>query len=207
MHNNISLGLLFLSPSIITKPTGPMVYVKFVAYTPINEASLFKLFLLFAILPIIEITILINVGEQIGGWYTVAIVIVTAFAGAQLVKQQGISTLMQAQQKMQAGTMPSQEMAEGLLLVIAGVLLVTPGFITDGIGFLLSLPMTRPLIAKGLVKHLSIKMVNPSFDGGFAQHQQPHSTNQSDDIIEGEFEHKDKSPVNPALKDDLRKPD
>jgi UPF0716 protein FxsA len=169
---------------------------------------LFKLFLLFAILPIVEIAILINVGEQIGGWYTVAIVILTAFAGAHLVRQQGLSTLMQAQQKMQAGTMPGQEMAEGLLLVIAGVLLVTPGFVTDGIGFLLSLPMTRPLIAKGLVKHLSIKMVNPSFDGNFAQYQQqPQSTDQSEDIIEGEFERTDKPPINPALKDDLRKPD
>ncbi|MGK0381327.1 MAG: UPF0716 protein FxsA [Flavobacteriales bacterium] len=169
---------------------------------------MFKLFLLFAILPIIEIAILINVGEQIGGWYTVAIVIITAFAGAHLVRQQGISTLMQAQQKMQAGAMPGQEMAEGLLLVIAGVLLVTPGFITDGIGFLLSLPMTRPLIAKGLVKHLSLKVINPSFNGNFSQHQQsPHSTSQSEDIIEGEFERKDKPPVNPTLKDDLRKPE
>jgi UPF0716 protein FxsA len=169
---------------------------------------LFKLFLLFAILPIVEIAILINVGEQIGGWYTVAIVIVTAFAGAHLVRQQGLSTLMQAQKKMHAGAMPGQEMAEGLLLVIAGVLLVTPGFVTDGIGFLLSLPMTRPLIAKGLVKHLSLKMVNPSFNGNFAQqHQQPHSTHQSDDIIEGEFERKDKPPANTTLKDDLRKPE
>jgi UPF0716 protein FxsA len=169
---------------------------------------LFKLFLLFAILPILEIAILINVGEQIGGWYTVAIVILTAFAGARLVRQQGLSTLMQAQQKMQAGTMPGQEMAEGLLLVIAGVLLVTPGFITDGIGFLLSLPMTRPLIAKSLVKKLSVRVVNPSFNSNFSQHhQQPHSSDQSEDIIEGEFERKDKPPVNPALKDDLKKQD
>ncbi len=169
---------------------------------------MFKLFLLFAILPIIEIAILINVGDQIGGWYTVAIVILTAFAGAHLVRQQGINTLMQAQQKMQSGTMPGQEMAEGLLLVIAGVLLVTPGFITDGIGFLLSLPMTRPLIAKGLVKHLSLKVINPSFDGNFAQHQHnPSSTGQSEDIIEGEFERKDKQPANPTLKDDLSKPE
>ena len=167
---------------------------------------MFKLFLLFAILPIVEIAILINVGEQIGGWYTVAIVIITAFAGAHLVKQQGLSTLMQAQQKIQAGAMPGQEMAEGLLLVIAGVLLVTPGFITDGIGFLLSLPMTRPLIARGLVKNLSLKMVNPSFNGSFSQ-QQPYSTDESDDIIEGEFELKDKAPINPALKNDLRKPE
>lgn len=169
---------------------------------------MFKLFLLFAILPIIEIAILINVGEQIGGWYTVAIVILTAFAGAHLVRQQGLSTLMQAQQKMRAGSLPGQEMAEGLLLVIAGVLLVTPGFITDGIGFLLSLPMTRPIIAKGLVARMSVKMVNPSFNANFTRHQQnrPDTVDQSNDIIEGEFEHKDKS-VKPGLEDDKSKTD
>ena len=167
---------------------------------------MFKLFLLFAILPIVEIAILINVGEQIGGWYTVAIVILTAFAGAHLVRQQGLSTLMHAQQKMQAGTMPELEMAEGLLLVIAGVLLVTPGFITDGIGFLLSLPMTRPIIAKGLLKHLALRMVNTSFNGGFSQHSF-HSRDQSEDIIEGEFERKNQPEKNPSLKDDIRKPD
>jgi UPF0716 protein FxsA len=168
-----------------------------------------KLFLLFAILPIIEIALLINVGEQIGGWYTVAIVILTAFVGAHLVRQQGLSTLMQAQQKMQSGVLPGQEMAEGLLLVIAGVLLVTPGFITDGIGFLLSLPMTRPLIAKGLVSRMSIKMVDPSFQGGFSHthHQQSTSGQQKEDIIEGEYERKDNDSDKPALKDDLSKPD
>ncbi len=205
----MSLGLFFFSLSMFLNATAQKLYVNFVAYSSNNEAPLYKLFLLFAILPIVEIAILINVGEQIGGWYTVAIVILTAFAGAHLVRQQGLSTLMQAQQKMQAGTMPGQEMAEGLLLVIAGVLLVTPGFITDGIGFLLSLPATRPLIAKGLVKRLSIRMVNASFNGDFSQHhqQQPHSTDQSEDIIEGEFEHKEKPPAKPALKDDLKKPD
>lgn len=167
-----------------------------------------KLFILFAVLPIVEIAILINVGEQIGGWYTVAIVILTAFFGARLVRQEGLSTLTQAQQKMQTGQMPGQEMAEGLLLVIAGVLLVTPGFVTDGIGFLLSLPVTRPLIAKGLMKHMSVNMVNSSFQGDF--NQQTQSSNnfqqkkeeQSGEIIEGEFIDKDEN-----IKPNLRKPD
>lgn len=156
-----------------------------------------KLFLLFAILPIVEIAILINVGEQIGGWYTVAIVILTAFLGARLVRQQGLQTLTQAQKKMQSGVAPGLEMAEGLLLVIAGVLLVTPGFITDGIGFLLSLPMTRPVIAKNLLKHLSTRVTTQSFQGNFQQqhYQQYSSSQQSEDIIEGEFEHKDKQPT------------
>ncbi|MCF2949238.1 FxsA family protein [Paraglaciecola aquimarina] len=167
-----------------------------------------KLFILFAVLPIIEIAILINVGEQIGGWYTVAIVVLTAFFGARLVRQEGLSTLTQAQQKMQSGQMPGQEMAEGLLLVIAGVLLVTPGFVTDGVGFLLSLPMTRPLIAKGLMKHMSVNMVNTSYQADFT-HQtsnqydfQQKEEQESGEIIEGEFVDKDEK-----VKPGLRKPD
>lgn len=117
-----------------------------------------KLFLLFAILPIIEIALLINVGENIGGWNTVAIVIITAFIGAKLVRQQGFATLRQAQLKTAGGELPGKELAEGVLLLISGVLLVTPGFITDGIGFLFALPATRPLIANYLMKEFGSKI-------------------------------------------------
>ncbi len=162
-----------------------------------------KLFILFAVLPIIEIALLIEVGEQIGGWYTIAIVILTAFFGARLVRQEGLSTLTTAQQKMQSGQIPGQEMAEGLLLVIAGVLLVTPGFVTDALGFLLSLPITRPIIAKGLQAKMT---VNTSFNGHtqfHQQYQQPFETQQQSrqqdgEIIEGEFVDKDNEP-NPKL--------
>jgi UPF0716 protein FxsA len=159
-----------------------------------------KLFILFAILPIIEIAILVNVGEVIGGWNTVLLVILSAFIGAYLVRQQGFSTLMQAQTKMQAGAMPGQEMAEGLLLVIAGVLLVTPGFVTDILGFVFCLPMTRPIIAKKLLKHLAVKVVTTQ-QGGFHQqysneefyrqnNNRGRGDSQDSDIIEGEFENK-----------------
>ena len=131
-----------------------------------------KLFLIFAILPILEIALLINVGEQIGGWDTVGLVILTAFVGAYFVRREGLSTLFNAQRKMQLGDMPGQEMAEGLLLVIAGVLLVTPGFITDIIGFLLSMPVSRPAIAKLLMKNLQVQMVSGAQSGNFYQYQQ-----------------------------------
>lgn len=180
-----------------------------------------KLFLLFAILPIVEIALLINVGEIVGGWNTVAIVIITAFIGAHLVRQQGIQTLATAQNKMRTGEMPGQEMAEGLLLLVAGVLLVTPGFITDGIGFLFSLPFTRPLIAAALMKQFGHKIVMHHTGGGHFQqggfqqhgyhqqgayqqesHQQeprqshrgPFEQNKSkgpNTVIEGEYQRKD----------------
>ena len=150
-----------------------------------------KLFLLFAILPIIEIALLINVGEQIGGWNTLAFVIVTAFVGAHLVRQQGISTLLTAQRKIQLGELPGQEMAEGLLLVIAGVLLVTPGFITDAIGFLCTLPMTRPVIARQLLARFSSHVVMSQSSAQF--YRQTDTNNQDKgEIIEGEFQRTDK---------------
>ncbi|GAA0854777.1 FxsA family protein [Aliiglaciecola litoralis] len=167
-----------------------------------------KLFILFAILPIIEIAILVNVGEQIGGWNTVAIVILTAFIGAFLVRREGIATLMQAQQKMQTGQMPGQEMAEGLLLVIAGVLLVTPGFVTDAIGLLLSFPLTRPLIAKSLMKQMNVKVVSgqsPFQQGGFGYQQDARDRADNDDVIEGEYVDKDKEKPHSHRIDD--KPD
>jgi UPF0716 protein FxsA len=155
-----------------------------------------KLFLLFAALPIIEIAILVNIGDMIGGWNTVGIVIFTAFVGAYLVRQQGLSTLMQAQQKMQTGQMPGQEMAEGLLLVIAGVLLVTPGFVTDTLGFLFCLPFTRPAIAKALIKNFPMKVVagqqTPFNQSSPFEQQRPSSEG---NVFEGEFEaKKDETP-------------
>ena len=170
-----------------------------------------KLFLLFAILPIVEIALLINMGDVIGGWNTVAIVIITAFLGAHLVRKEGINTLATAQQKMQSGEMPGQQMAEGLLLLVAGVLLVTPGFITDGIGFLFSMPFTRPLIATSLMKQFGHKVVmqqtrqqsSSQGFGGFEFHQQFHQPEQPNarpevhtsrdghNVIEGEYQRKD----------------
>ena len=165
-----------------------------------------KIFLLFALLPILEITVLITVGEQIGGWNTVAIVVATAFIGAYLVRQQGLSTLLTAQQKMQSGVIPGQEMAEGLLLVISGVLLVTPGFITDVFGLLLCLPLSRPVIAKALLKQLALKVVQVNTQqsaysqGRYQQNDTPDTA--QGDIIEGEYENKDD-----RIKQSLRKPD
>lgn len=153
-----------------------------------------KLFLLFAIMPIVEISLLLHVGEQIGGWNTVAIVILTAFFGAALVRQQGLSTLMEAQRKMQAGSLPGQEMAEGLLLVIAGVLLVTPGFITDIIGFLFSLPMTRPFIAKGLLNHLAGRVIVSGQSSQFHYQYRSPNAEQGGQTIDGEFEKKPDTP-------------
>jgi UPF0716 protein FxsA len=143
-----------------------------------------KLFFLFAVMPIIEIALLIEVGDRIGGWPTIGLVILTAAIGATLVRMQGVATLFQARRKLDMGQIPGQEMVEGLMLAIAGVLLVTPGFVTDAFGLLLVAPFSRPLIARWLLSKMQVQVVQ-------AQQQQYYGrTEQNSDgsTIEGEYE-------------------
>lgn len=112
------------------------------------------LFALFIIVPIIEITVLMQVGELIGAWPTVAIVIVSAWLGAKYVRQQGLATLQSVQTKMAQGEMPSSEIVTGLMLLVAGVLLVTPGFVTDIFGLSLLVPNVRQALANRVQKQI-----------------------------------------------------
>lgn len=157
-----------------------------------------KLFILFVVMPIAEIAVLINVGEIIGGWNTVLLVILSAMLGAFLVKREGVATLAQAQLKMQKGELPAKELGSGLLLLVAGVLLVTPGFITDIFGLLLTLPFTRNRIGEVLFTalngkvHMSGNMGAGGFGaGGFGHGDSNQSAfGQDDDIIDGEYQDK-----------------
>ena len=94
-------------------------------------------------MPIIEIYLLIQVGQVIGAGWTIFLVVATAVIGVALLKIQGLSTLNRAQQKMQANELPAREIMEGMGLVVAGALLLTPGFFTDAVGFFLLFPPTR----------------------------------------------------------------
>ena len=115
------------------------------------------LVLLFIFVPIIEIGLFIKVGALFGLWPTIFIVIGTALLGASLVRQQGLSTLFSIQQKTQQGQLPAQEILEGVMLAVAGVLLVTPGFMTDTLGFVLLYQPARLVILQYLKKHVNIQ--------------------------------------------------
>ncbi|MFT4731948.1 MAG: UPF0716 protein FxsA [Gammaproteobacteria bacterium] len=141
-----------------------------------------RLFILFAILPILEIMLLINVSDNIGGWNTFAIVLITAFFGAYFVRREGANTLRDVQLKMAQGQMPGKELSEGLLLLVAGVLLVTPGFITDVVGLLFTIPVTRTPIAAALVTSF---LKSSKVQGGFSFHQQ--GTNDSASAKPGQY--------------------
>lgn len=143
------------------------------------------LFVLFIVMPILEMLILIKVGSLIGAWYTVGLVLLTAVIGVNLLKKQGLSTLMRAQQKAQYGALPVSEIGEGLLLAVAGALLLTPGFVTDAVGFALLSPVVRSELAKGLAKRMIVSgQANyQTYSSGAAQYRKTRSESESDNVV------------------------
>ncbi len=109
---------------------------------------LWKLFLAFTIIPITELYLLVKAGQYIGALNTVAIVIITGFAGAYLARLQGMHTLYKIRASLQQGRIPSNELIDALLILIAGVMLLVPGFITDAAGIVLLLPQGRAVLKR-----------------------------------------------------------
>lgn len=108
-------------------------------------------FLLFVGMPILEMWLLIEVGTRIGALPTIALVALTAFIGINLLRQEGFSTLTRAQARLSAGEVPAAEILEGLCLAVGGALLLTPGFVTDAIGFCcLIAPIRKRIVASAL---------------------------------------------------------
>ncbi|MFT5164066.1 MAG: UPF0716 protein FxsA [Alteromonadaceae bacterium] len=127
------------------------------------------LFMLFLVVPIVEISILIQLSEVIGGWPTILLVIITAYLGAKMVKQQGLQTVQQIQQKSASGQLPAEELFSGVCILISGVLLLTPGILTDVFGFLLLTPVVRQRMVSMLKKKIHLFGANASanvFGGG-----------------------------------------
>ncbi|MFL0804443.1 MAG: FxsA family protein [Agarilytica sp.] len=140
------------------------------------------LLLLFVAVPVIEMFILIKVGGVIGAPATIAMVLLTAMAGLALLKRQGMSTIVHAQQKMDSGELPVNEIVEGVFLAVGGALLLTPGFVTDAIGFCCLLPGLRHLIIRQLIAVLKPHIVSYQ-----ASHQRDENH-----VIDGEFRREDK---------------
>ena len=112
---------------------------------------------LFFVIPLIEIYLLVQVGGVIGVLPTILLVVLTAVLGAFLLRQQGLSTLARFQQSMGQGRLPATELLEGVILLVGGALLMTPGFFTDTMGFLCLLPPSRKLLVAALVKRVQIQ--------------------------------------------------
>ena len=143
------------------------------------------LFLLFVVVPLIEIVLLINVGQAIGAWYTIGLVLLSAFIGVNMLRQQGLSTLLRARSRMDGGEIPAQEMIEGLILAVGGALLVTPGFVTDFIGFCCLIPVTRQGFVKRLKRHFTVVASQQVGGASFSHFQHTETRPEGDSFHPG----------------------
>ena len=131
------------------------------------------LFLLFLVVPVIEIYLLIEVGSRIGAPFTILLILLTAVLGAALLRIQGLTTLARVQRSLDQGELPAMDLLGGLLLLVAGAFLLTPGFFTDTVGFILLVPEIRNRVAQSLLQTV--------FQAHIRRHHPSHIT------LEGEF--------------------
>lgn len=162
-----------------------------------TEVVMGKLFLLLVGLVVLELTVMIEVGSVIGALPTVGLLILTAVLGSSLVRSEGIKTLFNAQQKMQQGEMPGREVMGGMMLALAGLLLIIPGFVTDFFGILLLQPWLRNKLADKLIGSNQFRMQMGGFQGRqqlfdeVPGSDQPGQSPRAGTTIEGEFERKE----------------
>ncbi|PXF29801.1 hypothetical protein WH50_18875 [Pokkaliibacter plantistimulans] len=173
------------------------------------------LFPLLIIIPMVELALLIKVGQTIGVLSTLLLVIGTALLGSYILRKQGAAALWRAQEKMRRGELPAKEMVEGLFIGLGGVLLLTPGVMTDVMGLLCLLPATRAAAIRWAARHIKVAGAGQGYSpfGGFDQrgfdethtqqgetvfvaendkHQGEQSTASHKPItLEGEFERKE----------------
>ena len=114
-----------------------------------------KIFILiFILVPVAELGVLLFSGQKIGVWPTLILLIVTGLLGSYLAKKQGINTIRKVQEQIQFGRVPGNEILDGLCVLFGGILLLSPGFLTDILGLILLLPFTRTLIKPFILKLL-----------------------------------------------------
>jgi len=122
-----------------------------------------KLLILFVIIPVTELYILIEVGKKIGSLTTIGVIILTGIIGAYLVKSQGFMILRKIQNDLNEGIMPGDSLIQGAIILAGGILLLTPGFVTDILGFILLMPVSRNILKKYLLKWLKGKIKEGNF--------------------------------------------
>ncbi|MBO9521063.1 MAG: FxsA family protein [Nocardioidaceae bacterium] len=117
------------------------------------------LFLAFLIVPIIEIYVLIQVGQVIGPWWTILLLIADSILGSWLLRREGAKAWQALRIALTEGRMPAKELADGALIVLGGALMISPGFVTDAFGLLAILPFTRPLGRRLLARFVARRLV------------------------------------------------
>lgn len=138
--------------------------------------------------PIIEIYVIIQIGEVIGPWWTILLLVLDAVVGSWLIKHEGRRAWQALQSALQQGRLPATELADGILILVGGTLMLAPGFVSDAFGMLMILPFTRPIgrrVLAGIVGRRLVVMATPpgaGAPGGARTHTRPGH----DDVIRGE---------------------
>ena len=121
------------------------------------------LFVLFIGVPLLEIYVLIQVGQVIGPWWTILLLVLDSILGTWLIKREGSRAWRALRQALETGRMPGKELADGALILIGGTLMLSPGFVTDAFGILLILPLTRPAARRLLSAVIGKRLLSGTF--------------------------------------------
>jgi UPF0716 protein FxsA len=138
-------------------------------------------FLLLLVVPVLEIAAIIGVGKVIGGWQTLVLLILESLLGAWLVRREGGRAWRALNSALRSGQMPSRELADAALVLVGGTLLLTPGFLTDVVGFFVILPLTRPIARTVLEAAVARRLL-----GGYTGRGGRPPTSRGPDVVEGE---------------------
>ncbi len=127
----------------------------------------------FVVVPLVEIYVLIQVGQVIGAWWTILLLIADSILGAWILKREGGRAWRALRSALEEHRMPHRELADGVLIVVGGTLMLTPGFVSDFFGILCILPITRPVGRRVLAGVISRKLVGMPFPGGAGRSESP----------------------------------
>jgi len=124
-----------------------------------RRVSTAVLFVAFVVVPLVEIYVLIQVGQVIGPWWTILLLVLDSLLGSWLIKREGGRAWQALRTALQTGRMPARELADGALILVGGTLMLSPGFVTDALGILLILPFTRPVARRLLTRVVAQRLL------------------------------------------------
>ena len=124
-----------------------------------RRISTAALFVAFVVVPLVEIYVLIQVGQVIGPWWTILLLVLDSLLGSWLIKREGGRAWQGLRTALQTGRMPARELADGALILVGGTLMLSPGFVTDALGILLILPFTRPVARRLLTRVVAQRLL------------------------------------------------
>jgi UPF0716 protein FxsA len=124
-----------------------------------RRVSRWVLFVAFVVVPLVEISVLIQAGQVIGAWWTIALLVADGLLGSWLIKREGARSWESLNTALANGSMPARELADGALILVGGTLMLTPGFVTDLVGMVLILPFTRPVARRMLTRVVARRLL------------------------------------------------